>query len=605
CPAVRAASATPGAVRRGQSVRVRVTATAADEGAPDAGGLTYAWTAPDGVFSDASAPETSYQCASDGAKTLEVTVSDDLTGCVRRATVEVQCGPDLCADAETRCDDGSACTSDGCDRRTGACLHVANDAVCDDGIACTVDRCDARTGSCTSQPNDAGCEDHEECTADACGDGGCEHAAVPDGIACGGGAGTCEGGRCAVGPTGEGQGAIRLDLVAGAGSVVDTFRYTISGGGFHEIVGTLPRAGASTTPIWARLSGIPAGVDRVVTVTGLDEGGAAVCEMRATVDVVAGETAKVSLAGSCGEQARPAAGALRVNAAFGDRSIETVRYRVRGADFADIVGTTPAIRGGAVPLWLLVTNVPAGTDRSVTVTGVDAEGNTVCEGSASVDVRAGRTAEVTPALACDGELGSATGALRLDVSVGGSGIDAIEYVVSGAGFSDVVGTLPVIPGGTPPIWALITAIPAGIDRTVTLTALDADGGTVCHVQADVSIPAGDTAELRLQLACDGAVRGDDGALRLSLTVAGGAVETARYTISGEGFDDIEGTLPIVDRPTLPVWALLTGIPAGPARTLTVTGLDGGGHAACSGSSTFDLAAGQTVKVALGLSCGAP
>ena len=50
--------------------------------------------------------------------------------------------PDLVVLAGTplACDDGLACTLDGCDDSTGQCTHGSRN--CDDGLACTSERCD-------------------------------------------------------------------------------------------------------------------------------------------------------------------------------------------------------------------------------------------------------------------------------------------------------------------------------------------------------------------------------------------------------------------------------------------------------------------------------
>jgi hypothetical protein len=60
------------------------------------------------------------------------------------------------------CDDGSACTTDGCNAQTG-CTHVP--LACNDQNACTADACDPLTG-CTSTP--ITCSDANACTVDSC-----------------------------------------------------------------------------------------------------------------------------------------------------------------------------------------------------------------------------------------------------------------------------------------------------------------------------------------------------------------------------------------------------------------------------------------------------
>src|SRR5574337_942440 len=58
------------------------------------------------------------------------------------------CTNDVCAGGECRhqiinCDDGNACTVDGCDQVLG-CVYTPTS--CDDGVACTADTCDPVTG---------------------------------------------------------------------------------------------------------------------------------------------------------------------------------------------------------------------------------------------------------------------------------------------------------------------------------------------------------------------------------------------------------------------------------------------------------------------------
>jgi cysteine-rich repeat protein len=128
-----------------------------------------------------------------------------LTGC--QAGVPVDCA------------DAFACTADSCNEAGDACDHAPNDAPCDDGLfcngvetcaalsgcqaatpvdcadalACTTDGCDELTDACLNVPDDGACDDGLACTADACDAGlGCQHqASCPPGLACGGG-GACE-----------------------------------------------------------------------------------------------------------------------------------------------------------------------------------------------------------------------------------------------------------------------------------------------------------------------------------------------------------------------------------------------------------------------------
>lgn len=109
-----------------------------------------------------------------------------------------KCTPsDVCKDksctlgAKKSCDDGSACTKDSCDAKTGGCEHdakvFAGDACDADGSACTVgDTCKA--GVC-AKGQALNCDDKKVCTSDSCNPKtGCVHTAAAgscdDGDAC-------------------------------------------------------------------------------------------------------------------------------------------------------------------------------------------------------------------------------------------------------------------------------------------------------------------------------------------------------------------------------------------------------------------------------------
>ncbi len=75
------------------------------------------------------------------------------------------------------CDDGDACTDEGCDPLTG-CAHTPHD--CDDGDACTDEGCDPLTG-CAHTPHD--CDDGDTCTLETCNTAtGCGHEALGGGV---------------------------------------------------------------------------------------------------------------------------------------------------------------------------------------------------------------------------------------------------------------------------------------------------------------------------------------------------------------------------------------------------------------------------------------
>ncbi len=129
------------------------------------------------------------------------------------------CGPKPC----DSCDDGNACSDDGCDN--GVCVHTAvaskpcddgdscsegdtctggkclgSPKNCDDGVACSTDSCSG--GTCGHVGDDVLCDDGNPCTADLCSKSGCTHGnqdgACDDGDGCTVGSG-CKDGACVTG----------------------------------------------------------------------------------------------------------------------------------------------------------------------------------------------------------------------------------------------------------------------------------------------------------------------------------------------------------------------------------------------------------------------
>lgn len=107
-------------------------------------------------------------------------------------------------------------------------------------------------------------------------------------------------------------------------------------------------------------------------------------------------------------------------------------------------------------------------------------------------------------------------------------------------------------------------------------------------------------------ATPGAVAGpsaDPGTLQLNLTVGSTDVKSVRYEIAGPDFTTIEGRLAVDDSRTPPVWALVTAVPAGVGRVVTLRAFDGGGFTLCEGSSVpTDIVANDTTKVTVQLDC---
>lgn len=132
------------------------------------------------------------------------------------------CHGGLCsARRSPECDDFNPCTTDSCDPAAG-CMNLPNDGNlcddgdrcnglescqdgicvpgeppdCDDGNACTDDGCDPATG-CTNTSNDENdCDDEDLCTEDACLNGHCMSTAIPGCVGCVDNASCDDGNRC-------------------------------------------------------------------------------------------------------------------------------------------------------------------------------------------------------------------------------------------------------------------------------------------------------------------------------------------------------------------------------------------------------------------------
>jgi len=108
-------------------------------------------------------------CDANTGKCGTVAVKDG-TACNADDTVCTQgdaCSAGLCKPgAQIKCDDGNACTTDGCGALSG-CGYVANTAWCDaDANACTAgDKCENKV--CLAGAKQV-CDDGEACTADSC-----------------------------------------------------------------------------------------------------------------------------------------------------------------------------------------------------------------------------------------------------------------------------------------------------------------------------------------------------------------------------------------------------------------------------------------------------
>ena len=112
---------------------------------------------------------------------------------------------DACKDGECVgsgapvCNDGNACTSDKCDPLSGLCVFAPLNGPCDNGDKCTWgDACSK--GKCITGSNQK-CDDGSACTTDSCdkATGACEFAPINDGTACDDGKACTGGDSCVAG----------------------------------------------------------------------------------------------------------------------------------------------------------------------------------------------------------------------------------------------------------------------------------------------------------------------------------------------------------------------------------------------------------------------
>ena len=84
CPNVTGIMAAPYGVNVGSSAVATATIKM-----PEAGPATIQWTAPSGMFTDPTAAQTAYVCATPGSVSLSVTAT--FGGCADTATVPIDC----------------------------------------------------------------------------------------------------------------------------------------------------------------------------------------------------------------------------------------------------------------------------------------------------------------------------------------------------------------------------------------------------------------------------------------------------------------------------------------------------------------------------------
>jgi len=107
CPTIESIVAAPGEAEVGQTIALTASATDHDK-KPKGGTLTYHWTTigiGSASFADATAANTQFTCAREGAVTVALTISDGDTTCNDVAAIETRCTTPNC----------TALTSDECE----------------------------------------------------------------------------------------------------------------------------------------------------------------------------------------------------------------------------------------------------------------------------------------------------------------------------------------------------------------------------------------------------------------------------------------------------------------------------------------------------------
>ena len=150
---------------------------------------------------DAKTAECHHKPAKPGA------ACDDGTACTSGDACDA--GGTICRGTPKSCVDGILCTHDACDGVDGSCLHFTITGPCDDGNACTLNE-NCSTGVCTATKHTK-CDDGSPCTQDACDPktGKCVTTPEKNGTACADGSAchetdTCINGVCTLGPDGNG-----------------------------------------------------------------------------------------------------------------------------------------------------------------------------------------------------------------------------------------------------------------------------------------------------------------------------------------------------------------------------------------------------------------
>ncbi|HEX4473748.1 MAG TPA: hypothetical protein VH142_01650, partial [Polyangiaceae bacterium] len=86
-------------------------------------------------------------------------------------------------------------------------------------------------------------------------------------------------------------------------------------------------------------------------------------------------------------------------------TVDTVNYQITGGDFSPITGSLPVCNAAGNTFVAAINGVPAGTNRTISLTATASNGTT-CAGSATFDVVTGVPTSVSIVLECRNSSGT-------------------------------------------------------------------------------------------------------------------------------------------------------------------------------------------------------
>jgi hypothetical protein len=217
---------------------------------------------------------------------------------------------------------------------------------------------------------------------------------------------------------------------------------------------------------------LPAGDDRTFTVRGFDAGGTMTHRGSISANVTSAPEQKVTV------QVGVLHEAVSVTSELPGEHVTAMMLSVSGSGIAQAITTAFIISGATATASV---EVPAGSDRTFTVHGLDAQDNVTHQGAATAHVVQGTPPEVKVSLA------PVMASVRMTAALPASLVEEMHLVVTGPGISTPVEAALVIVDG---IGSATVQIPAGLERTFTVRALDGEGAITHRGSTISSVVAG-------------------------------------------------------------------------------------------------------------------